>query len=106
MTAKREAEHPVGDPLRFSIISRPDGDAAVTRDRHLERRAPGREIQVPGHGHEHDQHDSATTTAATVSSVTTGTRTTRAAQATSSAADAPASTRNHQTTTRVEFLLT
>src|SRR6266516_282375 len=49
--------------------------------------------------------DSATTTAATVSSVTAGTRTTRAAQATSSAADAPASTRNHQTITRVEFLL-
>src|SRR6266480_3739112 len=41
--------------------------------------------------------DSATTTAATVSSVAVGTRTTRAAP--------PASTRNHQTITRVEFLL-
>src|SRR5436305_11547209 len=49
--------------------------------------------------------DSATTTAATVSSVAVGTRTTRAAQATRSAAAAPASTRNHQTITRVEFLL-
>ena len=34
-------EHPVGDPPGFSIISRPDGDAAVTRDRHLKGRAPG-----------------------------------------------------------------
>jgi hypothetical protein len=55
MRAEGEPQHPPGDPPGLLAVAKPDGDAALSRHSHLLHRALGREIQVPGHGGQHDQ---------------------------------------------------